>query len=457
MKIKIYLQKASTRRKQAGLMDLTRHVCFRVYEGETDIYYRSSMLANADYWRDSIPGYISTVKLPEPEIRQFNKRIADISSLISAQFNHGRDVAWLRELVEDYLQPTFHEEPLKRARRSRYESMDNLYMTLDEGSFPAKMLEFIYGLPVCKGRKDSLVSTVKKLRRYEMWVRTFDGKEGFNLYPDTITTDDILDFRAYIENEYLLYKENPGFFEQFRLDSGKQPKRMSENYVMGIMKHIKGFMNYNLKNGLSTNAAHKNVHLHRDVYATPIYLTIEERDKVLNADLGKHHRLKLYRDMFMFQCFVGCRVGDLYRLTYDNIKDGWLEYYPHKGIGGENRDVPILVRVPLCAQVKALLQKYEDSTRKSLFPLQSVGFYNYGIKMLLLLCGVDRLVTVRDPETKEFIQVPLYEAATTHTGRKTFIANLYKKVQDPNLIASMTGHVIGSRAFNRYREISGDM
>ncbi len=55
-------------------------------------------------------------------------------------------------------------------------------------------------------------------------------------------------------------------------------------------------------------------------------------------------------------------------------------------------------------------------------------------------------------------QKPLYEVATTHTARKTFIGNLYKQVnKDPNLIASMSGHSEGSRAFARYRKIDDEM
>lgn len=52
---------------------------------------------------------------------------------------------------------------------------------------------------------------------------------------------------------------------------------------------------------------------------------------------------------------------------------------------------------------------------------------------------------------------PLYEVVSSHTARKTFIGNLYKKVRDPNIIASMSGHVEGSKAFARYRVIDDDI
>ena len=38
-----------------------------------------------------------------------------------------------------------------------------------------------------------------------------------------------------------------------------------------------------------------------------------------------------------------------------------------------------------------------------------------------------------------------------------FIGNLYKKVKDPSLVASLSGHTDGSRAFARYREIDMEM
>ena len=81
------------------------------------------------------------------------------------------------------------------------------------------------------------------------------------------------------------------------------------------------------------------------------------------------------------------------------------------------------------------------------------------------------MVTVVDNKTREPIQKPICDITTSHTARKTFIGNLYKKVKDPNLVASLSGHTLslqkiatkshkkadGSRAFARYREIDNEM
>ena len=67
------------------------------------------------------------------------------------------------------------------------------------------------------------------------------------------------------------------------------------------------------------------------------------------------------------------------------------------------------------------------------------------------------MVTVINPTTSEEEKRPLYEVATSHMARKTFVGNLYKKVKDPNLVGSLSGHKEGSKAFARYRDIDEDI
>ena len=102
------------------------------------------------------------------------------------------------------------------------------------------------------------------------------------------------------------------------------------------------------------------------------------------------------------------------------------------------------------------MERYDVNTSK-LLPFKTVHTYNLGIRELLKHCGIDRMVTILDTHGYNTVQRPLYEVATSHTARKTFVGNLYRQVPDPHLIASLSGHVEGSRAFNRYRTIVDDM
>jgi hypothetical protein len=67
------------------------------------------------------------------------------------------------------------------------------------------------------------------------------------------------------------------------------------------------------------------------------------------------------------------------------------------------------------------------------------------------------MITVRDSLTGDEKQVRICDVASSHMARRTFIGNLYKKVKDPNLVGSMSGHVEGSQAFTRYREVDMDI
>ena len=112
--------------------------------------------------------------------------------------------------------------------------------------------------------------------------------------------------------------------------------------------------------------------------------------------------------------------------------------------------------MPLNQKALDILERYKD-LENALLPRFSDFGYNKKIKAILKYIGIDRMVRVIDPKTREDVARPLYEVATTHTARKTFIGNLYKQVKDPNLIASMSGHTDGSRAFARYRHIDDEI
>ena len=157
----------------------------------------------------------------------------------------------------------------------------------------------------------------------------------------------------------------------------------------------------------------------------------------------------------MFQCLVGCRYSDLVRLTSDNIVNGAVEYIPHK----TREKNPRTVRVPLNEKAQAVLERLQgrQRTTKTLIPHNSIGKYNTAIRKLLTLAGITRNVPVLDPKTHEEIMKPINEIASSHMARRVFIGNLYKQVKDPNLVASMSGHVEGSHAFARYRTIDDEM
>ena len=111
--------------------------------------------------------------------------------------------------------------------------------------------------------------------------------------------------------------------------------------------------------------------------------------------------------------------------------------------------------MPLLDYALELVNKYKGVDHKGrLFPFIESQNYNNNIKKILKACNIDRMVIIRNPLTGEDELCHIYDEAASHIARKTFIGNLYEGIKDPNIISKMSGHVEGSKAFNRYREIS---
>jgi len=287
---------------------------------------------------------------------------------------------------------------------------------------------------------DKLTISEGSLKHHRVILRTLERYEEAKgkVYLDDMTADTLHDLAKFIKNE--------------------EPEKRSDNYIATLMHKFRTFIRW--ANGLSRswpiepltrNNPFERYAISSEQYGTPYYLTIEERNKLFEAQLPP--RLARQRDIFVFQCLIGCRIGDLWAMTKDNIIDGAVEYIPRKTI----EDRPLTVRVPLNRQAQAIIERYKDNGDTRLFPFVAQQQYNEDIKEMLKLAGITRIVTILDPLTRQEVKKPINEVASSHMARRTFIGNLYKQVKDPNLVGKLSGHVEGSKAFARYRDIDEDM
>ena len=302
---------------------------------------------------------------------------------------------------------------------------------------------------------------IRALRRYEMFVRMSDKqRKDFILDIDTMNNETLEDIESFLRNEHTLLEEYPKIFQKIPASTdtkrrSPKPQPRGNNTICALFNKLKAFFNWlNEKNATSNNPFKGYEGVVSEKYGTPYYINMEERNQIADFNLSDHPELAVQRDIFVFQCCIGCRVSDLLKLTPSNIIGGAVEYIPHK-TKGERQNV---VRVPLNARASALVEKYAGVDAKGrLFPFISAQRYNDDIKDIFRLCGVTRLVTVINSVTGREEQRPIDEVASSHMARRCFVGNLYKKVKDPNLIASMSGHAEGSKAFARYRAIDDDV
>jgi hypothetical protein len=59
--------------------------------------------------------------------------------------------------------------------------------------------------------------------------------------------------------------------------------------------------------------------LESETYGTPFYLSLEELKLIYQTNFNDNPILNIQKDVFVFQCCVGCRVGDLMKLKKTDI------------------------------------------------------------------------------------------------------------------------------------------
>ena len=305
---------------------------------------------------------------------------------------------------------------------------------------------------------------IRAMLRYEKFCQLSGGKrKNFRWDIKNVTTKDIEDFIKYIKEEHILIGRYPKIFNKILKETAEtghgkhivtKIEERGSNTVIKFEKNIKQFFTWAYDTGRTTCQPFKGIAIGSEHYGLPFYLTTEERNQIADYDFSCNTHLETQRDIFIFQCLVGCRFGDFVKLTPANIRNGVLEYVPRKT---KDDYQPVKPRVPLNSRAMALIEKYKGKDIEGrLFPFISNQKYNDAIKEIFTTVGITRIVQVRNAKTGEIEPRPLNEVAASHMARRTFVGAAYKVVKDPNLIGKMSGHVEGSKAFNRYRNIDDD-
>lgn len=380
-------------------------ILLRFVGGRNHIYRLHSRLSiPPSRWKD---GAVIVPRLEtdeQRELRAIRDRLADLVRYLLDEFQGADggqvDREWMQEAVE-----RFHH-PDRREVRGFFEVYDEFCASQDVSVDRRKRYKVVRGL----------LQDFQEARRRKITVEGIDAR----------TLDE---FKAHLA------------------------KKRGKNIIIDYMKVVRAFYHWMELRGICKADPFRGYQIGTAVYGTPYYLTLEERDRLYRTNLRRHPSLAAQRDVFVFQCLVGCRAGDLLKLKKGDIVDGVLTYIPRKTVD----DRPVVVRVPLNRTAEEIVARYADFPGDRLLPFISKQKYNDAIKRCFLAARLRRPVSVLDPVTREEVKRPLNEVASSHLARRTFIGNLYKQVADPSLIGSMSGHTEGSRAFARYRTIDDEM
>lgn len=261
-------------------------------------------------------------------------------------------------------------------------------------------------------------------------IGEISSSSGKTYFIDNFNNLDIADLQSYLTN-----------------------KGISPNSVNTLLSKLHAVFKWLVDTEQLEKSPFDNFKIKRQVYGTPTYLTIEEREHLANFPFTIE-RDKVLRDIFIFQCHVGARYSDISTLTYDNIDNSnFLQYIQQK----THKTAPITIRVPLSKKALEIIERYKGKTKgNKLLPVQTLIGANRKLKGLFRRAGLDRPVVILDRRSGLSKTVRIYEIASTHLARRTFIANMYKEIRDSRIVSSFTGHSQGSIAFSRYINIDDD-
>ena len=432
MNVTAFVRQTATAKKKA-----TIYIRVRDNDTKTDIKAATELSINPAYWDADRQGYKSRVTMVRDEERRtLNDAVHDLCRTVSQEYFKGATSDWLKKTIFCFHHPNAYKLTQATVQETRLSKLVEEYISHKD--FDKRQATAVRGL-------------VGKIERFERFQRNVRKKKDYTLHVDNFTVDDLEAFQRYLihENEY--YHQYPQLY--LGMDKWTAGTKRSDNTLHTVFTRLRTVVRWCIHQGITKNNPFDVFEIPKAIFGTPFFLTIEERDRIWSHDFSDSPHLAMFRDMFVFQCFIGCRFGDLMRLTNGSVIDGVLEYIAHKTMKHDARTI----RVPLSKTAMTIYERYRGVPTKSLFPHYNVSDYNKGIREVLRTVGINRIVSVLDPVTRQNVQKPLHEVATSHTARKTFIGNLYKQVKDPSLISSMSGHTNGSQAFARYRTIDDEM
>ena len=333
-----------------------------------------------------------------------------------------------------------------------------------------QMQEYLKAQKLSKSRIDHLEVFERMLLRFEMYKR-LESSRSYVMYLDTLSVDTIAEIEVFITNEHCIFDEYPEIYQKYparlrpnpktggvkryvKSDNQRgRPSKRGLNYVADVMTRFRTFIRWAVENDVTKNNPFKKYPISEPVYGRPIYISIEERNRLYSTDMSDDKQLETQRDVFVLQCFLGCRIGDYYEMTYDNIINGAIEYIANK----TNKKNPVTIRVPLADTALEIIEKYRNPTRHFIMPFIAEQNYNEYIKIAFKRTEITRMVTVLNQFTHKNEHRPINEIASSHMARRTFIGNIYKQVKDQNLVSALSGHKEGSKAFARYRDIDDEL
>ena len=216
------------------------------------------------------------------------------------------------------------------------------------------------------------------------------------------------------------------------------------NSIGKFIKTIKVFMRHAFDNNVTTNnSVFKKDFVPLKEEANTIYLTENELAALYALELPTNQAE--VRDCFLISCYTGLRYSDISRLSMEhiNLEKNTITIVTYKT---RNQVVNPIHRI-----VKEILERYGNKLPKP----QCNQSTNRMLKKLCEQAGITEIISYTETVggTHKECTARKCDKVTTHTARRSFATNAYKRNVPTLAIMAITGHKTET-SFMKYIRIS---
>ncbi len=240
------------------------------------------------------------------------------------------------------------------------------------------------------------------------------------------------------KEDILLSKVDTDFYNRFVTYLYSQGQKM--NTVGKHVKNIKAAINaLPMKDRVNCEFTERRKCVKLSEKVDNIYLDETELQSLAELNLTAIPYLDRVRDQFLVLAWTGQRFSDLDQLVKDNIlEDGLCKRFIIK-----QTKTSETVEIPILPQVQAILDKYNYKMPRVI----DNQVFNRFIKEVARMAGINSKVKISHTEQKKdgtagevTRTYEKWEKVASHTGRRSFVTNLFMRGIDVLEIMRISGH-----------------
>ncbi|MFW5895244.1 MAG: tyrosine-type recombinase/integrase [archaeon] len=239
------------------------------------------------------------------------------------------------------------------------------------------------------------------------------------------------------------------------IDYCEETERFSINNIGKHIKNLKAILNEATERGINSNMAYTSKKFKVLREDTPkIYLTEQELKEIYKLNLPEKYERA--RDLFLIGAYTGLRFSDLTNIKSRNFKTINSNGSNFQALEITMQKTGEKINIPLDPIVLEIKEKYKDKTPNSLpKPLsnQKMNEYLKEICKAVESLKKEEESVITKGGKKITRMVPKHELVTTHTARRSFATNMYKRGIPSITIRKITGHNTES-SFLKYIQVT---